>query len=70
MFDNLGVPRGPHGAKERELLRKEILTPREQKLLEKVQVRPSKAKGPGKVVAQGIIVFWLSLVPYLMIVRG
>ena len=71
MFDNLG----PGGAKERELMRKAEseeggLTPREQRLLEKVQIRPSQAKGPGKLLGQAIIVFWISLVPYVMIMKG
>lgn len=66
MFDGLGSG----GAKERELLRKESLTPQEQRLLEKVQIRPSTAKGGGKIVGQAIIVFWISLVPYVMIMQG
>ena len=66
MFDNLGSG----GAKERELLRKESLTPSEQRLLEKVQIRPNKATGSGKIVGQAIVLFWISLVPYVMIMRG
>ena len=58
------------GTIEEELTLKalrEPLTEEEQKLLTKVQIRPSKAKGPGKIIATGGVFFWVSLVPYVMI---
>jgi hypothetical protein len=64
---------GPRGAKERELMRKaateESLSPQEEALLEKVQIRPSGATGPAKWVGQAVVLFWVSLVPYVMIMH-
>lgn len=61
---------GPGRWREKQLLAKaateEGLTEKERAMLEKVQIRPSTAAGPSKLVAQAMVLGWISLVPYVM----
>lgn len=61
---------GPGRWREHQLLAKaateEGLTDKEHAMLQKVQIRPSKASGPSKLMAQAMVLGWVSLLPYVM----
>ena len=42
----------------------------DEELLRKVQIRPSRASGPAFMFAQAVWVWWLALIPYIIITKS